>query len=113
MNTRTTLTRSAESQNTWVLVFVLGYLALLADGADVMMYGLTLTRIKDEFALSNVEAGALGALTLCGMAIGGGVGSWGRGGLGGGEGGAVGVVRFFVGGRRLVCLPNFFLFVGA
>ena len=64
MNTRTTLTRSAESQNTWVLVFVLGYLALLADGADVMMYGLTLTRIKDEFGLSNVEAGALGSLTL-------------------------------------------------
>ena len=76
MNTRTTLTRSAESQNTWVLVFILGYLALLADGADVMMYGLTLTRIKDEFGLSNVEAGALGSLTLVGMAIGGILGGW-------------------------------------
>ena len=76
MHTRTTLTRSAESQNTWVLVFVLGYLALLADGADVMMYGLTLTRIKDEFGLSNVEAGALGSLTLVGMAIGGILGGW-------------------------------------
>src|SRR5258708_1071048 len=76
MHTRTTLTRSAESQNTWVLVFVLGYLALLADGADVMMYGLTLTRIKDEFGLSNGEGGALGSLTLVGMAIGGILGGW-------------------------------------
>ena len=66
MLTRTALTRSAESHrgNTWVFVFILSYLALLADGADVMMYGLTLTRIKDEFGLSNVEAGALGSLTL-------------------------------------------------
>lgn len=59
-----------------MLVFVLSYLALLADGADVMMYGLTLTRIKDEFGLSNVEAGALGSLTLVGMAIGGILGGW-------------------------------------
>jgi AAHS family cis,cis-muconate transporter-like MFS transporter len=53
MSTRTSLTRSSESQhtNTWGLVFILSYLALLADGADVMMYGLTLTRIKDEFGL--------------------------------------------------------------
>ncbi len=57
-------------------MFVLGYLALLADGADVMMYGLTLTRIKDEFGLNNVEAGALGGLTLFGMAIGGVLGGW-------------------------------------
>ncbi|MGB8420966.1 MFS transporter [Paraburkholderia sp.] len=78
MSTRTSLTRSSESQhtNTWVLVFILSYLALLADGADVMMYGLTLTRIKDEFGLSNVEAGALGSLTLFGMAIGGILGGW-------------------------------------
>ncbi|MFL9868562.1 MFS transporter [Paraburkholderia fungorum] len=70
------MTPSAKSSNTWVLVFVLSYLALLADGADVMMYGLTLTRIKDEFGLSNVEAGALGSLTLVGMAIGGILGGW-------------------------------------
>jgi AAHS family cis,cis-muconate transporter-like MFS transporter len=76
MHTSTTLNRSSESQSTWVLVFILGYLALLADGADVMMYGLTLTRIKDEFGLSNVEAGALGSLTLVGMAIGGILGGW-------------------------------------
>jgi len=76
MHTSTTLNRYSESQRTWVLVFILGYLALLADGADVMMYGLTLTRIKDEFGLSNVEAGALGSLTLVGMAIGGILGGW-------------------------------------
>ncbi|OLL31719.1 MFS transporter [Burkholderia sp. SRS-W-2-2016] len=60
----------------WLLVFALGYLALMADGADVMMYGLTLSRIKDEFGLTNVQAGALGSLTLLGMAIGGIVGGW-------------------------------------
>ncbi|MGF6820139.1 hypothetical protein OKW33_007033 [Paraburkholderia atlantica] len=51
-------TRPAVSQGRWVLVFALGYLALIADGADVMMYGLTLSRIKDDFGLTNVEAGA-------------------------------------------------------
>ncbi|MGF6477958.1 MFS transporter [Paraburkholderia sp. JPY419] len=66
----------AVSQGRWVLVFVLGYLALIADGADVMMYGLTLSRIKDDFGLTNVEAGALGSLTLLGMAIGGIAGGW-------------------------------------
>lgn len=60
----------------WLVVFALGYLALLVDGADVMMYGLTLTRIKNEFGLSNVEAGALGSLTLVGMAVGGILGGW-------------------------------------
>jgi AAHS family cis,cis-muconate transporter-like MFS transporter len=60
----------------WLVVFALGYLALLVDGGDVMMYGLTLTRIKSEFGLSNVEAGALGSLTLVGMAVGGILGGW-------------------------------------
>ena len=60
----------------WLIVFALGYLALLVDGADVMMYGLTLTRIKSEFGLTNVEAGALGSLTLVGMAVGGILGGW-------------------------------------
>ena len=70
------LTTTSEAQSRWLLVFILGYLALLADGADVMMYGLTLTRIKNEFGLTNVEAGALGSLTLIGMAIGGILGGW-------------------------------------
>ncbi|NKJ49901.1 MFS transporter [Burkholderia sp. SG-MS1] len=74
--TPTTAGTAFEAQNRWLLVFILGYLALLADGADVMMYGLTLTRIKNEFGLSNVESGALGSLTLVGMAIGGILGGW-------------------------------------
>ncbi|NML31826.1 MFS transporter [Paraburkholderia antibiotica] len=69
-------TQTAVSQGRWLLVFILGYCALIADGADVMMYGLTLSRIKDEFGLTNVEAGALGSLTLFGMAIGGIAGGW-------------------------------------
>jgi AAHS family cis,cis-muconate transporter-like MFS transporter len=70
------LTATSEAQGRWLLVFILGYLALIADGADVMMYGLTLTRIKNEFGLTNVESGALGSLTLIGMAIGGIAGGW-------------------------------------
>jgi AAHS family cis,cis-muconate transporter-like MFS transporter len=73
---RQPVTPASGHQGRWLLVFILGYLALLADGADVMMYGLTLTRIKEEFGLSNIEAGALGSLTLFGMAIGGILGGW-------------------------------------
>ncbi|MFL9961134.1 MFS transporter [Paraburkholderia sediminicola] len=74
--TPSSLTTTSEAQGRWLLVFILGYLALIADGADVMMYGLTLTRIKNEFGLTNVESGALGSLTLIGMAIGGIAGGW-------------------------------------
>jgi AAHS family cis,cis-muconate transporter-like MFS transporter len=74
--TPSTSTTISEAQGRWLLVFILGYLALIADGADVMMYGLTLTRIKNEFGLTNVESGALGSLTLIGMAIGGIAGGW-------------------------------------
>lgn len=42
----------------------------------MMMYGLTLMRIKSEFGLTNVEAGALGSLTLVGMELGGVLGGW-------------------------------------
>ncbi|MFM0223737.1 MFS transporter [Paraburkholderia dipogonis] len=74
--TASPVSQTSESQGRWLLVFILGYLALMADGADVMMYGLTLTRIKDDFGLSNVQAGALGSLTLLGMAVGGIFGGW-------------------------------------
>ncbi|WP_168790005.1 MFS transporter [Paraburkholderia aromaticivorans] len=74
--TTSPVSQTSGSQGRWLLVFILGYLALMADGADVMMYGLTLTRIKDDFGLSNVQAGALGSLTLLGMAVGGIVGGW-------------------------------------
>jgi len=74
--TASQVSQTSVSQGRWLLVFILGYLALMADGADVMMYGLTLTRIKDDFGLSNVQAGALGSLTLLGMAVGGILGGW-------------------------------------
>ncbi|BBU30529.1 MFS transporter [Burkholderia sp. THE68] len=70
------MSRASPETGRWLMVFALGYLALLVDGADVMMYGLTLTRIKSEFGLTNVEAGALGSLTLVGMAVGGILGGW-------------------------------------
>ncbi|MFM0630027.1 MFS transporter [Paraburkholderia xenovorans] len=74
--TASPVSQASVSQGRWLLVFILGYFALMADGADVMMYGLTLTRIKDDFGLSNVQAGALGSLTLLGMAVGGILGGW-------------------------------------
>ncbi|WP_246291321.1 hypothetical protein [Paraburkholderia fynbosensis] len=70
------MSTASKAQNRWLLVFILGYMALLADGAGVMMDGLTLTRIKNEFGLTNVESGALGSLTLVGMTIGGILRGW-------------------------------------
>jgi AAHS family cis,cis-muconate transporter-like MFS transporter len=62
--------------NTWVLVFVFCFLGLLIDGADLMLLSYSLSSLKAEFGLSNVEAGSLGSFTLAGMAIGGIYGGW-------------------------------------
>ncbi|WP_166363502.1 MFS transporter [Pseudomonas akapageensis] len=62
--------------STWVLVFVFCFLGLLIDGADLMLLSYSLSSLKAEFGLSNVEAGSLGSFTLAGMAIGGIYGGW-------------------------------------
>jgi AAHS family cis,cis-muconate transporter-like MFS transporter len=103
-------TQTSALQSRWLLVFILGYLALIADGADVMMYGLTLTRIKDEFGLTNVESGALGSLTLIGMAIGGIAGGWASDRLGRVRVVAWALALFSLGAGMLGFTHNFFEF---
>lgn len=68
-------TAHAKSGN-WVLVFIFCFLGLLIDGADLMLLSYSLSSLKSEFGLTNVEAGSLGSFTLAGMAIGGIYGGW-------------------------------------
>ena len=53
----------------WIAVFIFAFLGLMVDGADLMFLSYSLSRLKQEFGLSNVEAGALGSITLAGMAL--------------------------------------------
>lgn len=61
---------------TWVLVFGFAFLGLMVDGADLMFLSYSLSSLKLEFGLTNIEAGMLGSITLAGMAIGGIIGGW-------------------------------------
>src|SRR5690606_6615544 len=67
---------AAPKNNIWIIVFIFCFLGLLIDGADLMLLSYSLTSLKAEFGLTNVEAGALGSFTLAGMAIGGIYGGW-------------------------------------
>lgn len=69
-------TLSKINPNTWKIAFGFAFLALLVDGADLMLLSYSLSSIKAEFGLSSVEAGMLGSFTLAGMAIGGIFGGW-------------------------------------
>lgn len=60
----------------WKIAFFLCFLALVVDGADVMMLSLSLSKITADFGLSSVEAGMLGTVTILGMGIGGIFGGW-------------------------------------
>ncbi|ASL47886.1 Putative metabolite transport protein YjhB [Burkholderia sp. AD24] len=60
----------------WIAAFVFAFLGLMVDGADLMFLSYSLSSLKREFGLSNVEAGALGSITLAGMAVGGIYGGW-------------------------------------
>ena len=65
-----------RTDRTWVLVFIFAFLGLMVDGADLMFLSYSLSSIQKEFSLTSVEAGALGSITLAGMAIGGFAGGW-------------------------------------
>jgi AAHS family cis,cis-muconate transporter-like MFS transporter len=67
---------SPVTDRTWIAVFVLSYLGLLVDGVDLIFLSFSLSTLKREFGLSNLEAGALGSITLAGMAVGGVFGGW-------------------------------------
>lgn len=63
-------------EKTWIAVFIFAFLGLMVDGADLMFLSYSLSSLKKEFGLTNVEAGMLGSITLAGMAIGGIFGGW-------------------------------------
>ena len=67
---------AATQDKTWVLVFAFCFIGLLIDGADLMLLSYSLTSLKAEFGLSNLQAGSLGSVTLAGMAFGGIYGGW-------------------------------------
>ncbi|ACQ95632.1 major facilitator transporter [Burkholderia pseudomallei MSHR338] len=67
---------SKANDGTWRIVFVFAFLGMVVDGADLMFLSYSLSSLKRDFGLSNVEAGSLGSLTLAGMAIGGIAGGW-------------------------------------
>jgi len=76
-NTASAPAASAATQSkTWVLVFAFCFIGLLIDGADLMLLSYSLTSLKAEFGLSNLQAGSLGSVTLAGMAFGGIYGGW-------------------------------------
>lgn len=67
---------AAANKNTWKIVFVFAFLALMIDGADLMFLSYSLGSLTKEFGLTKVQAGTLGTVTLAGMAFGGIVGGW-------------------------------------
>jgi len=67
---------SSIKPHTWKIAFIFAFLALLVDGADLMLLSYSLNSIKADFALSAVQAGLLGSFTLAGMAVGGIFGGW-------------------------------------
>jgi MFS transporter, AAHS family, cis,cis-muconate transporter len=77
MTTTSIPLQSAEkTDRVWILVFIFAFLGLMVDGADLMFLSYSLSSIQKEFSLTSVEAGALGSITLTGMAIGGLAGGW-------------------------------------
>lgn len=71
-----TSTPNAIQQQPWKLAFVFCFLVLLCDGADIGILAFTLSSLKQEFGLTNIQAGALGSWSLFGMAVGGFFGGW-------------------------------------
>ena len=66
-----------QTENTmWVKVFICVFVGLLADGMDLIFLSFSLGSLVEEFALTPVQAGSLGSISLIGMAIGGFIGGW-------------------------------------
>src|SRR5690606_13406067 len=60
----------------WITAFMIAYLILMCDGADIGILAFSLTSLIAEWGLSSMQAGALGSWSLLGMGIGGFVGGW-------------------------------------
>ena len=65
-----------RAQRIRIYVFIAVFLGLLVDGMDLMFLSFSLTNLKAEFNLTNVQVGSLGSITLVGMAVGGIIGGW-------------------------------------
>lgn len=76
MNALAKVASRVPANRVWILVFIFCFLGMLIDGVDLILLSYTLTSLKREFGLTNVEAGSLGSFTLAGMAVGGMVGGW-------------------------------------
>lgn len=72
----TTVPVEASGSKVWIAVFVFCFIGLLIDGMDLMFLSYSLTSLKQEFGLSELQAGSLGSYSLVGMAVGGIVGGW-------------------------------------
>lgn len=76
MTSTTAAGPSPAPNRVWIAVFIFAFLGLMVDGADLMFLSYSLSSLKKEFALTSVQAGMLGSVTLAGMAIGGIFGGW-------------------------------------
>ncbi len=66
----------APSERLWVIVFIFGFLGLMADGMDFMFLAYSLPSLMHDLSLTKVQAGYLGSISLLGMAFGGIFGGW-------------------------------------
>ena len=57
-------------------VLAAGFLGLMVDGMDLQFLSLSLSSLRREFQLTDIQAGSLGSYSLLGMAIGGLLGGW-------------------------------------
>jgi AAHS family cis,cis-muconate transporter-like MFS transporter len=55
----------------WIPLFIAIFVALVVDGMDLQLLNLVLPVLREEFGLSQVQAGSLSSITLIGMGIGG------------------------------------------
>lgn len=67
---------STPGDKTWIAVFVFCFIGLMVDGMDLMFLAYSLSSVKAEFGLTELEAGLLGSFSLVGMAAGGILGGW-------------------------------------
>lgn len=66
----------SPSRKTQILVFLFALVALIIDGADIMMLSYSMVSLKAEFGLTSFQAGTFASFTLMGMLVGGIIGGW-------------------------------------
>lgn len=58
-------------EENWVPLFIAIFIALVVDGMDLQLLNICLPVLREDFDLSQMQAGALSSITLIGMALGG------------------------------------------